>query len=111
MTSLSRSTVTLLMPCLAVCGGWWVTLAASQGASYTDQTVSVPWVRTNDGWEKAYWLLDEQSSFVPPIHPAIVTGLLIVTAATILMISDRRQRKTSLGGVVGEIAIDRGDRL
>jgi hypothetical protein len=111
MPLLSRATVTFLMPCLAVCGGWWVTLAASQGASYTDQAASIPWVRTNDGWEKAYWLAERQTSFETPIHPAIVAGVLIVAAAMILATADHRQQKAATRNVASAFIIAPGDRL
>lgn len=71
----------LLLPVLAVSLGWIAVVVSSEQAPVPEPA---PWVRTVDGWERAVWLTERHTPYVPPLHPAVVTGTLLATAAFVL---------------------------
>jgi hypothetical protein len=77
---------------VGICAGWLVVAICSQPHEPAPQLASTepPWVRTADGWERAWWLVEQPRQLhVPPVHPALATAGIACAALAALVGSKR----------------------
>ncbi len=75
----------LVVPVVAILLGWYA--ANTLCADSPSAAEQVRWVRTADGWEKAWWLRQPPPSTAPLVHPALVATFMLLSSIGLLTVT------------------------
>ncbi|MGQ9822537.1 MAG: hypothetical protein ACUVQK_11795 [Thermogutta sp.] len=63
---------------------------------FAESAGDLPWRRTKDGWEPAWWLAPPKTFYRPGLHPLWLVAVQVLYCAAVAFAEDRRNRRRQL---------------